>query len=63
MPSLYDECLRPLARRGFDIPQERTERDWSQPYEEHPGVHDAWLSIYKDTETYWDLYALASSWM
>ena len=58
-PSLYDECLRLLARRGFDIPQERTERDWSQPYEEHPGVHDAWLSIYKDTETYWDLYALA----
>ena len=58
-PSLYDECLRLLARRGFDIPKERTERDWSQPYEEHPGVHDAWLNIYRDTETYWDLYALA----
>src|SRR6185503_1282642 len=37
-PSLYDEFLRYLARQGMPIPPERTERDWSQPYERHPGV-------------------------
>ena len=31
-PSLYDEFLRYLARRGYAIPAECLERDWSQPY-------------------------------
>jgi len=58
-PSLYDECLQLLARRGFNIPEERLSRDWSDPYEEHTAVRDAWLEIYRDTETHWDLYELA----
>jgi tryptophan 2,3-dioxygenase len=58
-PSLYDESLRLLARRGFDIPRERTERDWTQPYEAHPAVEAAWLSIYRDSGRHWDLYELA----
>src|SRR5256714_12829528 len=36
-PSLYDEFLRHLARRAMPVPNERAERDWSQPYERHPG--------------------------
>src|SRR5690606_20006483 len=32
-PSLYDETLRLLARRGLPVPPERLERDWSQPYQ------------------------------
>ncbi|HXV41323.1 MAG TPA: tryptophan 2,3-dioxygenase [Steroidobacteraceae bacterium] len=58
-PSLYDESLRLLARRGFDIPRERTERDWTQPYEAHPAVEAAWLAIYHDSGKHWDLYELA----
>ncbi|MEE2788322.1 MAG: tryptophan 2,3-dioxygenase [Myxococcota bacterium] len=58
-PSIYDECLRLLSRRGFDIPEEIIERDWSQAYEAHPAVEAAWLKIYRDTNQYWDLYALA----
>jgi tryptophan 2,3-dioxygenase len=58
-PSLYDESLRLLARRGFDIPRERTERDWTQPYEAHPAVEAAWLAIYRDSAKHWDLYELA----
>ncbi len=58
-PSLYDECLMLLARRGFDIPTERIDRDWSEPYQAHAGVEAAWLKVYCDTERYWDLYALA----
>lgn len=58
-PSLYDEALRLLKRRGFDIPPERVERDWTQAYEAHPAVEAAWLAIYRDSNAHWDLYELA----
>lgn len=58
-PSLYDEALALLARRGFEIPQDKLDRDWSQPYEPDPAVERAWLQIYQDTNTHWDLYELA----
>ena len=55
-PSLYDEFLRHLARRGMPVPHERVERDWSQPYERHPGVVAVFKTIYDDTKQYWDAY-------
>ena len=58
-PSLYDELLRLLARRGFDIPADRLNRDWTQPYEASEAVEDAWLTIYTDVDAHWDLYTLA----
>src|SRR3989304_459435 len=58
-PSLYDEALRLLKRRGFDIPPERVERDWTQAHEAHPAVEAAWLAIYRDSNAHWDLYELA----
>lgn len=57
--SLYDETLRLLARRGFDIPKERLERDWTLPYAAHPAVEAAWLAVYRDSKAHWDLYELA----
>ena len=44
-PSIYDETLRLLARRGFAIPAD-------------PRVEAAWLTIYRDAESWWDLYEL-----
>jgi tryptophan 2,3-dioxygenase len=58
-PSLYDECLRLLARRGYSIPADRLERDWSQPYQPHADVEAAWLDVYRHPEERWDLYELA----
>jgi len=58
-PSLYDECLRLLHRRGFAIPDSHRERDWSQPYAPSPAVEAAWAAVYRDVERYWDLYELA----
>lgn len=58
-PSLYDEALRLLARRGFDLPPEVTARDWTQPYGAHPAVERAWLEVYRNPEAHWDLYELA----
>lgn len=57
-PSLYDESLRLLARRGFAVPPERLEREWTQPYEPHEGVEAAWIAVYRDAEAHWDLYEL-----
>jgi tryptophan 2,3-dioxygenase len=56
-PSLYDESLRLLARRGLLAP-EIAERDWSAPYAASVAVEQAWLAVYRDTEAHWDLYQL-----
>jgi len=57
-PSLYDEALALLARRGFAIPADYLKRDWTQSYEANADVEAAWLAVYRDVETYWDLYEL-----
>jgi len=55
-PSIYDEFLRLLARRGLPVPPERVERDWSEPVDSHPGVVAVFKTIYEDTKRYWDAY-------
>ena len=57
-PSLYDESLRLLARRGLPIPASHISRDWTQPYAADNGVEQAWLTVYRDPQHYWDLYQL-----
>lgn len=57
-PSLYDEALRLLARRGIAVPQSHVQRDWTQPYSADAGVEQAWLTVYRDPATHWDLYQL-----
>ena len=57
-PSLYDESLRLLARRGLPVPPSYVERDWTQPYHADPAVEEAWLQVYRDPTTWWDLYQL-----
>jgi tryptophan 2,3-dioxygenase len=58
-PSVYDETVRLLSRRGFQIAADRVERDWSEPYRPHESVESAWLEIYRDVSRHWDLYELA----
>jgi tryptophan 2,3-dioxygenase len=57
-PSLYDEALRLLARRGLAVPASYTDRDWTRPYVASDEVEAAWLTVYRAPETYWDLYQL-----
>jgi tryptophan 2,3-dioxygenase len=57
-PSLYDEALRLLARRGLAVPASHTQRDWTQPYAVDDAVEQAWLVVYRDPKRYWDLYQL-----
>src|SRR5205085_454254 len=58
-PSLYDEVLRLLSRRGYGIPQDYLSRDFSEPYRASKQVAGAWLGVYHNAETGWDLYELA----
>jgi tryptophan 2,3-dioxygenase len=58
-PSLYDEALALLARRGLAIPQDHLGRDLAAPYVASDAVTAAWATIYADPARYWDLYELA----
>lgn len=57
-PSLYDEALRLLGRRGLAVPESHRVRDWTQPYRTDPGVEQVWITVYRDPATHWDLYQL-----
>ncbi len=58
-PSLYDEVLRVLSRRGYGIPEELIERDFAEPTRRHKAVTAAWLGVYHNAEKDWDLYEMA----
>jgi tryptophan 2,3-dioxygenase len=58
-PSFYDEVIRLLARRGFDIDPARLNRDWTQPTTHDASVEAAWLAVYRDPSHHWDLYEMA----
>ena len=58
-PSLYDETIRLLARKGFAIDASETARDWSEPRDANESVLSAWIEVYRNAEKYWDLYEWA----
>lgn len=57
-PSIYDESLRLMARRGFALPAQVIERDWREPYAAHAAVETAWQTVYRDIQSHWDFYEL-----
>jgi tryptophan 2,3-dioxygenase len=58
-PSLYDEFLRYLKRQGLPVPDDRVERDWTQPYESSAGVVAVFKSIYESPGKQWAAYEMA----
>jgi tryptophan 2,3-dioxygenase len=58
-PSLYDEVIRLLSRRGFAIARASLERDWTRSYPPDETVRAAWRDVYEEPDRYWDLYELA----
>ncbi len=58
-PSLYDEALRLLARRGLPVPAEILDRDVTEPYAWNAGVEAVWTAIYRDADALFNLYELA----
>lgn len=57
--SVYDETLALLARRGFPVPPEAVERDFSTVRPFDARVRDIWAGIYRESEKHFDLYQLA----
>jgi tryptophan 2,3-dioxygenase len=57
-PSLYDEFLRHLARRGLAVPRECAERDWSLPYEKNEALVEVFRRIYERPREQWDAYEM-----
>ncbi|MNK54931.1 Tryptophan 2,3-dioxygenase [compost metagenome] len=57
-PSLYDEFLLYLHRRGFAVPEACLDRDWSQPYERNEGLIPVFKQIYEAPDRYWDAYEM-----
>ena len=58
-PSLYDETLLLLVRRGFDIGADATRDGWRDPRAESPAALTSWATIYRAPEEHWALYELA----
>ena len=55
-PSLYDEFLRYLKRRGHDVPAALLERDWTQPYQRHDALLPVLKRIYENRSEFWPEY-------
>ena len=58
-PSLYDEALRLLARRGLPVPADRLDRDFAAVAAPSRAVEGCWAIVYGNPAAYWDLYELA----
>jgi tryptophan 2,3-dioxygenase len=57
-PSLYDEFLHYLARRGYNIPAEYLERDWSAPHIRNEALVDIFREIYRNAKQHWEAYEM-----
>lgn len=58
-PSIYDAAISALAAHGLPVDEKVLNRNWSDSYEPNLTVEEAWLTVYRNTDKYWDLYELA----
>ena len=61
-PSLYDVALR-LLHASVPLPDEVMHRDISQSHTPSEAVKQAWITVYRDPQTHWELYELAEKLM
>jgi tryptophan 2,3-dioxygenase len=57
-PSLYDEFLRHLARKGHAVPAQCVDRDWSVPHQNTPELIPMLRNIYEHPDQFWADYHL-----
>ena len=57
-PTLYDEFLRYLARKGFGIPGSVLQRDVTQPHLPDPTVRGVIRTIYENPKDHWGAYEM-----
>jgi tryptophan 2,3-dioxygenase len=57
-PSLYDEFLRYLSRRGYRVPDECRERNWSAPHSRNEALVEVFRDIYRNPKQHWEAYEM-----
>ena len=57
-PSLYDEFLAHLARRGFAVPADLLTRDVTRPHKRDPRLLPVFVLIYENPKKHWDAYEM-----
>jgi tryptophan 2,3-dioxygenase len=57
-PSLYEEFLAHLARRGHPVPAAYLERDWTLPHTRDDALVSVFKEIYEDPERFWQDYEM-----
>lgn len=57
-PSLYDEFLAHLARRGFAVPEDLLARDKKAPHRRDPRLLPVFVEIYENTQKHWEAYEM-----
>jgi len=57
-PSVYDEFLRFLSRRGHAVPERHVERDWREPHQHDPDLVPVIKRIYDNPHDHWVEYDL-----
>lgn len=60
-PSVYDEVLRLLARRGLPVPSAVLDRDLSLKYVPSPEVEAIWAGVYADPDQHSELIRLGEA--
>ncbi len=55
-PSLYDEFLRFLSRRGHALPAAKLDRDFSEPYHRTPELVPILKRVYENPDEFWPEY-------
>jgi tryptophan 2,3-dioxygenase len=60
-PSLEDDVLGYLARRGLPVPAEVLSRDRTMTHEPHPAVTAIWADVYRDPRPSNDLFQLGEA--
>lgn len=55
-PSLYDEFLRYLGRKGHAIPGAQMLRDWTEPHRRSDALLPVFRAIYEEPSRHWEEY-------
>src|SRR6202044_852233 len=58
-PSLYQEAILLLGRRGLDVGEAAQRAAAAEPHVECEALISAWAEVYRDPAHHWDLYELA----
>lgn len=58
-PSIYDEFLRFLGRRGHAVPADVRDRDFSKPHRSDSRIVDVLEGVYRQRDRHWEAYEMS----